>query len=184
MDPALQDASQKIQAAVEHFKHELASIRAGRANPALIEDIPVECYDTKLKLTEVGTISAPQPSLLTVQIWDASIMQNVVKALQEANLGLNPSFEGQIIRLPIPPLTEDRRLELIKVVHQKKEEAKINFRQIRQDIRAGWEEHKDKDEFGEDELERREKILQDLIEKYTLEVEELGKKKEEELTKL
>lgn len=184
MDPVLQEASQKIQAAVDHYKHELAAIRAGRANPSLIENIPVESYGTTLKLTEVGTISAPQPSLLTVQIWDVSIMQNVIKAIQEANLGLNPSFEGQIIRLPIPPLTAERRMEFIKMVHQKKEEAKINFRQIRQDIRAGWQSQLERDEFGEDEWQRREKILQELIEKCTFEVEELGKGKEEELTRL
>lgn len=184
MDPVLTDASQKIQSAIDHYKHELASLRAGRANPSLIEDIHVESYGTTLKLAEVGTISAPQPSLLTVQIWDASIMQNVVKAIQEANLGLNPSFEGQLIRLPIPPLTAERRMELIKMVHQKKEEAKINFRQIRQDIRAGWEDQLKKDEFGEDEFQRREKILQVLIDKYTTSLEDLEKNKEEELTQL
>ncbi len=184
MDPVLQEAGQKIQAAVDHYKHELASIRAGRANPSLIEDVPVESYGTTLKLAEVGTISAPQPSLLTVQIWDASIMQNVIKAIQEANLGLNPSFEGQIIRLPIPPLTAERRVELIKIIHQKKEEAKINFRQIRQDTRAGWEEQRQNDEFGEDEWERREKILQELIDKSSTTLDDLGKNKEAELTKL
>lgn len=184
MDPVLQEASQKIQAAVDHYKHELAAIRAGRANPSLIEDIRVESYGTILKLAEVGTISAPQPSLLTVQIWDASIMQNVIKAIQEANLGLNPSFEGQIIRLPIPPLTSERRMELIKIVHQKKEEAKINFRQIRQDIRANWQLQQEKDEFGEDEFQRREKILQELIDKLSSQLDNLGKNKEEELTKL
>lgn len=184
MDPVLQEASQKIQTATDHFKHELSSIRAGRANPSLIENIPVEVYGTKLKLLEVGTISAPQPNLLTVQVWDASIMQQVVKAIQEANLGLNPSFEGQMIRLPIPPLTEERREEFIKMVHHKKEEAKINFRQIRQDIRAGWEVQLEKDEFGKDEWERREKILQELIDKSSVVLDELGKKKEEELTEL
>jgi ribosome recycling factor len=184
MDPVLTESNQKIQSAIEHLKHELSSIRVGRANPAFIENIPVEAYDTKLKLLEVANISAPQPNLLTVQVWDASVVHNVVKAIQEANLGLNPSFEGQIIRLPIPPLTTERREELIKVVHTKIEEAKINFRQIRQDIRAGWQTLQEKDELGEDELERREKILQDLIEKSTTQIEELGKDKVKELTEL
>lgn len=184
MDPVLQEASQKIQAAVDHYKHELSSIRAGRANPALIEDIPVEAYDSKLKLAEVGSIAAPQQNLLTVQIWDASIMQNVVKAIQEANLGLNPSFEGQLIRLPIPPLTTERREQLIKMIHQKKEEAKINFRQIRQDIREGWQKDMEADKFGEDEFDRRAKIFQELIDKASAQIEELGKIKEEELAEL
>ncbi|MDD2823452.1 MAG: ribosome-recycling factor [Candidatus Daviesbacteria bacterium] len=184
MDPVLNEANTSIQSAIEHLKHELSSIRVGRANPAFIENIPVEAYDTRLKLLEVANISAPQPNLLTVQVWDASIVHNVVKAIQEANLGLNPSFEGAIIRLPIPPLTAERREELIKVVHLKKEETKINFRQIRQDIRAKWEQEKEADVFGEDEWQRREKILQELIEKSTVFIEELGKDKVKELTEL
>lgn len=184
MDPVLNDANTSIQSAIEHFKHELSSIRVGRANPSFIENIPVEAYDTKLKLMEVANISAPQPSLLMVEVWDASIVHNVVKAISEANLGLNPSFEGQIIRLPIPPLTSERREELVKVVHTKLEETKINFRQIRQDIRAGWQEDKENDLLGEDEWQRREKILQELIEKSTNQIEELGKAKVQELTEL
>lgn len=184
MDPVLNEANRSIQSAIDHFKHELSSIRVGRANPAFIENIPVEAYDTKLKLMEVANISAPQPSLLTAEVWDASIVHNVVKAIQEANLGLNPSFEGQIIRLPIPPLTAERREELVKVVHTKLEETKISFRQIRQDIRAGWQNLQEKDELGEDEWQRREKILQELIEKSTNQIEELAKAKISELSEL
>lgn len=184
MEPVLTEANQKIQGAIDHFKTELSAIRAGRANPALIENIPVEAYDTKMKLSEVGSISAPQQNLLMVQIWDAGVMQNVVKAIQEANLGLNPNFEGQIIRLPIPPLTTERREELIKIIHLKKEEAKINLRQVRQDIREGWENSKEKGEIGEDEFDRRSKILQELLDKSILNLDELGNKKQEELSQL
>lgn len=184
MDPVLQEAHIKIQGAIDHYKGELSAIRAGRANPSLIENIPVEVYDTKMKLSEVGSISAPQQNLLMVQIWDVSIMQNIVKAIQEANLGLNPNFEGQIIRLPIPPLTSERRNELIKIIHQKREEAKINLRQVRQDIREGWDVKLEKGEIGEDEFNRREKILQDLLNKSILNLDELGKDKQEELTQL
>lgn len=184
MDPVLTEANTKIQSAIDHYIHELSSIRAGRANPSLIEDIPVEVYDTKLKLSEVGSISAPQQNLLMVQIWDASIMQNVVKAIQESNLGLNPNFEGQIIRLPIPPITSERRTELIKVIHLKKEETKVSFRQIRQDVREGWEALNEKGEIGEDEFDRRSKILQELLDKSSLKIDELSKKKEEELVQL
>jgi ribosome recycling factor len=133
---------------------------------------------------EVGTISAPQPTLLTVQVWDQGIMQSVVKAIQEANLGLNPSFEGQVIRLPIPPLTAERRAEFIKVVHLKMEESKVAIRQIRQDIREGWEKEKEAGEIGEDEFNRSAKILQDLIEKTSGMIDELGKAKEEELSQI
>src|SRR3989344_8109050 len=108
MDPILTEPNTKIEAVFHHFKMEIAGIRAGRANPALIENIPVNVYGSNMKLMEVGNISVPQPSLLTVQVWDASILDKVIKAIQEANLGLNPSNEGTLIRLPIPPLTAER----------------------------------------------------------------------------
>src|SRR5574337_394755 len=108
MDPILTAPSEKIDAAMHHLKVELAGIRAGRANPSLIENISVEAYGSRMKMNEVGNISAPQPTLLTVQVWDAAILDKVVKAIQEANLGLNPSNDGTLIRLPIPPLTAER----------------------------------------------------------------------------
>lgn len=181
MDPVLTEANQKIQAALEHLKRELSSIRAGRANPSLIEEIPVKAYGGKMKMMEVGTISAPQPALLTIQVWDASLVQDVIKAIQEANLGLNPSYEGQLIRLPIPPLTSERREEFIKIAHQKMEEVRIEFRQIRQHIREGWDKALESGEFGDDEFARRSKSLQDLIDQATETVEQLGKQKEAEL---
>lgn len=181
MDPVLAEPNQKIDAALEHFRNELASIRAGRANPSLIENIPVEAYGGRMKLMEVGTISAPQPTLLQVQVWDISVLQNVIKAIQEANLGLNPSNDGQMIRLPLPPLTEERRQEFVKLVHQKMENVKVEIRQIRQESRHGWEMQKESGEIGEDEFFRREKVLQDLIDKTTLHIDELAKAKEEDL---
>ncbi|MBI2334751.1 ribosome recycling factor [Candidatus Daviesbacteria bacterium] len=184
MDPILTEPSQKIDAALHHFKMEIAGIRAGRANPALIENIPVEAYGGKMKLVEVGNISAPQPTLLTVQVWDASILDTVIKAIQEANLGLNPSNEGTLIRLPIPPLTAERREEFIKLLHQKIEEARVSIRQTRHDFRNTWKSSQEAGEFGEDEFFRREKLLQELVDKKILEIEQLGKTKEDELTQL
>lgn len=184
MDPVLTEPNQKIEDAINHLKMELAAVRAGRANPSLIENIPVEVYGGRLKMVEVGNISAPQPTLLTIQVWDASILQSVIKAIQEANLGLNPSNEGTLIRLSIPPLTSERREEFIKILHQKMEEVRVSIRQIRQDFRNEWKSAQEKGEFGEDEFFRREKILQELVNKKILEIEDLGKKKEEELTQI
>lgn len=184
MDSVLSEASEKIEAALHHFKMEIAGIRVGRANPALIENIPVEAYGGKMKLNELGNISAPQPTLLTVQVWDASILDNVIKAIQEANLGLNPSNEGTLIRLPIPPLTAERRDEFIKLLHQKMEQARVEIRQIRHDFRNAWKGQQEKGEFGEDEFFRRERLLQDLVDKKILEVETLGRTKEEDLTQI
>lgn len=184
MDPVLQEANTKIQKALEHLKVGLSSIRAGRANPTLVEEIPVDVYGSRMKLVELGTISAPQSSLLTVQVWDASIVQDILKALQEANLGLNPSAEGQVIRLPIPPLTAERREEFIKLAHQKMEQARIEIRQIRQEIRSGWAKEQESGEFGEDEFDRRSKLLQELIDKAAEQIEEMGEKKEGELSQV
>lgn len=184
MDPVLTQPNEKIEAALHHFKMEIAGIRAGRANPSLIENIPVEVYGTKMKLMELGNISAPQPTLLTVQVWDASILQNVIKAMQEANLGLNPSNEGALIRLPIPSLTSERREEFIKLLHQKTEQARVEIRQVRQDFRNEWKKTQEEGKFGEDEFFRREKLLQELVDKKMTEVDDLGKGKEEELQQI
>src|SRR3989338_8038303 len=180
MDPVLTGTAEKIDAALHHFKVEIAGIRAGRANPALIENIPIEAYGTRMKLVEVGNISAPQSSLLTVQVWDASILQSVLKGIMEANLGLNPSNDGTLVRLPIPSLTAERREEFIKILHKKTEEAKVAIRQIRQDFRNEWKKQSEDGQISEDEFQRREKLLQELIDKQVLVVEDLGKAKQEE----
>ena len=184
MDPILTEPNTKIEATLHHFKVEIAGIRAGRANPALVENILVDVYGSKMKLVELGNISAPQPTLLTVQVWDASILDKVIKTIQEANLGLNPSNEGTLIRLPIPPLTTERREEFIKLLHQKIEEARVEIRQIRHDFRNEWKKTQEEGQYGEDEFFRREKVLQELIDKKIQEIEDLKKVKEEELTQI
>ncbi len=184
MEPFLNDANEKIQSTLEHLRKELASIRAGRANPSLIEELPVEAYGSKMKMMEVGTIAAPQPSLLTIQVWDMGLVRSVEKAIMESSLGLNPSTDGQMVRLAIPPLSEERREEFVKVAHQKGEEARIAIRQIRGDERDKWSKEKDDGTIGEDELFRREKMLQDFIDKISAQVEELVNAKIDELRQI
>lgn len=184
MDPVLAETTQKIEDAMAHLKMELASVRAGRANPALVENIAVDAYGAKMKLVELGTIAAPQPTLLTIQVWDTSLVDAVIKAIQEANLGLNPATDGQMIRLPIPPLTEERRQEFVKLTHQKLEVARVEVRQIRQDSRQAWVHQKESGEISEDEFFRREKLLQDLVDKKMEEIEGFGKIKEDELLEI
>lgn len=181
MDSVLTDVNQKIQNALDHLKKELASIRAGRANPTLLEEIPVQAYGAKMKLVELGTISAPQPTLLIIQVWDPSITRDVEKAIFEANLGLTPSIDGQLVRVPIPPLSEERREEFVKISHQKGEQARVEIRQIRAHQREDWERQKESGEIGEDETFRRDKILQELIDKSMDTVDQQVKDKEEEL---
>ena len=184
MDPILNEPNHRIENTLEHFKMELAGIRAGRANPSLVENISVEAYGSRMKLMEVGTIAAPQPTLLTIQVWDAALTEAVVKAIQEANLGLNPASDGQLVRLPLPPLTEERRQEFVKLLHQKMETARVEVRQIRQDFRNEWMKAKERGEISEDEFFRREKLLQDLVDKSVEQVDELGKAKEQELMEI
>lgn len=181
MDPALQETNLKINSALEHLQKELSSIRAGKAHPSLLEDIPVMAYGARMKLMEVGTITAPQPSLLTIQVWDASIMHDVQKAIMESGLGLNPSVDGNLVRVPIPPLSEERRVEFVKLAKLKGEECRIEIRQIRQDQREEWNKEKEDGIIGEDELDRCEKLLQTLIEQSTANVDSFVKIKEEEL---
>lgn len=181
MDPSLADADQKIQHALEFLQKELSGIRAGRANPALLEDIPVQAYGTTMKLVEVGTISAPQPTLLTVSAWDGSVIKDIEKAIRDANLGLNPAVDGTTIRVPIPPLTEERRAEYVKVAKAKGEDCKVEIRKVRQDQRSDWDQDEKDGNIGEDEHARLEKQLQDLVDKTTAMVDELVKQKEQDL---
>lgn len=181
MDPELISFATKIQDSLDHLKKELSSIRAGRANPSLLEEIPINAYGAQMKLMEVGTITTPQFSLLTVQVWDPGLVKDVEKAIMTAGLGLNPSTEGQTVRVPIPPLTEERRREFVKIARVKGEEAKISIRQHRQEQKDEWVAEKTAGTIGEDELLRCEKLMQEVVEKANTEVETLVKQKEADL---
>ena len=181
MDPVLQEPNKSIDNALIHLKRELSTIRAGRANPTLIENIPVPAYGSSMKLVELGTISAPQPSLLTVQVWDASLSNDIQKAIIAANLGLNPASDGQLIRIPIPTLTEERREEFVKLAHQKGEMGKVEIRRVRAEERETWDKEKEAGNYGEDEFDRREKLLQALIDKSIAMVDKMVDEKEQEL---
>jgi ribosome recycling factor len=184
MDPNLTDANTRIDNSLKHLQRELSNIRAGRANPSLIEEIPVMAYGSRMKMMEVGTIAAPQPSLLTITAWDPSVVKDIEKAIMESNLGLNPAVDGQTIRLAIPPLTEERRDEFVKVAHQKGEASRVEIRQIRADMRDSWKKAEEAGEISEDEFHRREKLLQDMVDKSTSAVDEYVKAKEEELKQI
>src|SRR3982074_2965209 len=131
IDPVLRDAEQKMAKSVDHFATELTTIRTGRANPALIDKVMVPYYGTPTPLNQLAQISAPEPRLLVVQVYEKSQMAAVEKALRTGEAGLNPSSDGQVIRVPIPPLTEERRREYVKLVRQKAEEARGALRNVR-----------------------------------------------------
>ncbi|RMH31389.1 MAG: ribosome recycling factor [Nitrospirae bacterium] len=180
-DPTLQKVEQRMQGALEHLRREVASLRTGRASLSLLDHIMVPYYDTPTPLKQLATLSIPESRLITIQPWDPSLIKAIEKAIASSDLGLTPSNDGKVIRLPIPPLSEERRKELVKVCKKYGEEAKIQIRGFR---REGNEELKRRQKEGsltEDELKRLEQENQKLTDKYIQKVDELIKKKEEEI---
>jgi len=141
-DAILKECEQKMQNSVEALHRELSKLRAGKATPALLEGIRVEAYGSQTPLNQVGSVGAPEPRLLVVQPWDKSLIGAIERAIQASDLGLNPSNDGQVVRVPIPALTEERRKELVKVAHGYAEEGRVAVRNARRDAKAAcawWE---------------------------------------------
>ena len=174
-------ADQKFKDSLDFLKKELQAFRIGRGTLQMIEGIKAEVYGQFMPLNQIGNINMSDASLITISPWDKSNLQSIAKAIQIANIGINPVIDSDIVRLPIPPMTEDRRKEYIKMVHEKVEETKIAIRQIRKDILTGVEEDKKGGIITEDEEERMEKDLQHKVDNANQETEKLGKEKEAEL---
>ena len=130
----LEDLKNKMEISIEHFEKELQTLRTSRANPAMIENIFIDAYGTKTPLNQLGNISTPDSSMLTIQVWDVSLIKNIENSILESNLGINPQIDGALIRLPIPKLSEERRNELSKIAAQYSENFKISIRNIRRDF--------------------------------------------------
>ena len=179
----LDQAKQRMQKAIEHLKDELAQIRTGRATPALLEDLPLSVYAGTQKLTvkELGAISVPESRQITVSPWDKTIIEEISTGIAAANIGLNPVIDGAIIRIKIPPLSEERRAELIKQLHQKLELFRVEIRRIRHDVLEELKKAKIAARIGEDEQTRTEKQLQEQVSEFTEEIDLLGEAKEKEI---
>ena len=175
------DLQRRMHGAIDALRHELSGLRTGRASTALLDTIHVEVYGANMPLNQIATVSVPEPRLLTVQVWDRSNVQPVEKAIRAANLGLNPVTDGQLIRLPIPDLTEDRRKELAKLVGQYAEKAKIAIRNVRRDGMEALKEDEKKKEISEDDRKRKEDEVQKLTDKYVAEVDQAAQHKEKEI---
>ena len=145
-DPDLDDLERRMKGAIEALRHEFAGLRTGRASIGLLEPVMVDVYGAQMPLNQVGTIGVPEPRLLTVQVWDKSVVASVDKAIRASGLGLNPAADGQLIRIPIPELTEERRIEMVKIAHKYAEQARIAVRNVRRD---GMENLKKMDKDGE-----------------------------------
>jgi ribosome recycling factor len=179
--PALQNARQRMDGAIEALRREFAGVRTGKASPALLDSIRVEAYGSMVPLNQVGTVSAPEPRMLTIQPWDKSVIKDVERALRESDLGINPSNDGNLIRIPIPPLTEERRREYVKMLHRIAEEGRIAVRQARKDANDEVK-HRQKDEnLSEDDVRREQGEVQKLTDQYIARIDELLKHKEAEV---
>ncbi len=175
------DAERRMQKAVEALKHDLASIRTGRASSALLERILVDYYGTPMPINQVATVTVPEARLLVIQPWEKKMLVDIEKAIQKSDLGINPNNDGQVIRLAIPPMNEERRRDLVKTLHKKLDEHKVAVRNIRRDIHDKLRDREKKKEVSEDELKRSTDRLQKLTDRYIDEMEKVGKGKEQEI---
>lgn len=175
------DAERRMSKAVEALKQDLASIRTGRANSALVERIQVDYYGAPTPINQLATISVPDARQLVIQPWDRKILTDIEKAIQRSDLGINPNNDGQVIRLVIPPMSEERRRDMVKMLHKKLDEHKVAVRNIRRDAHDKLRDREKKKEISEDELKRNTDKLQKLTDRYIDDMDKVGKAKELEI---
>ena len=181
IDDTLMDAEMKMEAAVEHTRGEFGKIRTGRANPGLISDLRVDYYGAPTPLQQLAGISVPEPRMLLVTPYDATAMKGIERAISKSDLGLNPSNDGKVIRVVFPELTEERRIQFVKLAKERAEEGRVSIRNVRRHAKSELAKLRDDSEITEDDERRADKQLQDLTDKYVHEVDTLLSHKEKEL---
>ena len=178
------DVEKKMNLAIQHFEKELNSLRTSRANPSMLNNINAEAYGNKTPIDQLGNISVPDPSTLTIQVWDQSLVKNIENAILETNLGLNPQIDGQIIRLPIPKLSEERRLELIKVASEYAEKSKVTIRNIRRDSIEIEKKQKKEISLSEDDLKKNIDQIQKITDKCIDQIDKILELKKQDILKV
>jgi len=181
VNEALAEAESRMKGAVRALEEDLSGIRTGRASPTLVERLAVDYYGTPTPLMQLATISAPEPRLLTIRPFDPSSLKGIERAILASDLGLNPSNDGKLIRLSIPPLTEERRHELVKVVRNRAEEARVAVRNVRRDVQNDLREFEREKVISEDELHRGETELQKITDRVIEEIHDVDQRKETEV---
>ncbi len=181
MEKILDDTERKMNKSLDVISQQLARLRSGKASPSLLDGIKVDYYGTPTLINQIASISAPEPRLLVVHPWDKSAISNVEKAILSSDLGLNPNSDGNVVRIPIPPLTEERRRELVKIAKKIAEEGKIGLRNIRREIIDFIKTQQKEGEIPEDDSFRLQDRVQDITEKHSKKIEELFRLKEEEI---
>lgn len=179
--PNIKEARELMDAAIDALRREFSSVRTGKASPALLDTVRVEAYGSQVPLNQVATVSAPEPRLLVVQPWDQSMLGPIEKGVQMADLGLNPANDGKLIRIPIPPLTEERRKEFVKVLHKMAEEARVSVRHARKEANDGIKKRQKDGELSEDEARREQDEVQKLTDQHIKNVDDLLAHKEAEV---
>ena len=179
-----QRVTEKMDHAIEHLKRDLAGIRTGRASVALLDGIKVDYYGTLTPLKQVANVATPEARLITIQPWEQNLIREIEKAIQMSDLGLTPSNDGKMIRIPLPPLTEERRKQLVKQASEKVEEARIGVRQARQDALQDAKRQKDAKTLTEDDVKAVEKAIDGLVSDYQSKIEATFKAKEQDILKV
>lgn len=183
MSVDLDDLKRRMDGAIQVLKTELSGLRTGRASASMLEPVTVEAYGTTMPISQVATVSVPEPRMITVQVWDRSMAQAVEKGIRESSLGLNPVVEGQLMRIPIPELNAERRQELVKVAHKYAEQARVAVRHVRRD---GMEELKksEKDGMSKDEVRIQSEKVQKLTDDKVAEIDATVASKEQEISQI
>jgi ribosome recycling factor len=177
----IQDADGRMAKTVGVVKQDLTTLKAGRANPQILDRVMVDYYGSQVPVSQVGNVSAPEPRVLVVQVWENSMLKTVEKAIQQSDLGINPINDGKLIRLVVPELTQERRKELVKTVGKIVEEGRIAIRSIRRDTMDAMKKMEKKSEITEDDLRSGEKEIQKIHDKHIKAIEDLGAAKEKEI---
>ncbi|RME37738.1 MAG: ribosome recycling factor [Deltaproteobacteria bacterium] len=184
LDDVRKKAAAGMEKAIEALKRDLGKVRTGRASLSLLDDVRVDYYGTPTPLNQVGTLAVPEPRLITIQPWEKNLIPEIEKAIMKADLGLNPSSDGQIVRIAIPALTEERRKEMVKVVKRMGEDCKIAVRNARRDANDALKKLLKDKEITEDDQKRGEKDIQDLTDSYVKKVDEILEAKEKEVMEI
>ncbi len=183
-DDVVAESKEGMVRAVEALKREMSKVRTGRASTALLDDVRVDYYGTPTPLSQVGTLAVPEARMITIQPWEKHLIPEIEKAIFKADLGLNPSSDGQIIRIVIPPLTEERRKEMVKVIRRMGEDSKIAVRNARRDANDTLKMLEKEKEITEDDLKRGEKQIQDVTDNYVARIDEVVSQKEKEVMEI
>ena len=178
------ELEKKMNSAVSHFERELSSLRTSRANPSMLDNIFVDAYGTKTPLNQLGNISVQDASTITIQIWDISLLKSIENAIIESNLGINPQTDGQLIRLPIPKLSEERRKEIIKIASEFAENSKVAIRNIRRDFIENSKNEKKNSNLSEDELKRKISEIQKFTDNNIEKIEKIFEAKKIDILKV